>query len=187
MFRDVQNMELSWILHDLDLSIMNCTLWNSRFYLTKGSRLNIGMVHIKNSTIWDVKVIGGYLVNIEDSNIHILEAEEVELLLKRVFFSPKSILKANYCNMAINSVSMKSGEIHMVNSSLLVTNSTLGSFVKNTRIMAEQSNIILQNSVFSNIQMIKSKYNNALSIENSTFHTKSHILPDANCALQKWD
>ena len=183
MLRDVQNIQSSWILHDLDLIIMNCTLGNSRFYLANGSTSNIGMVHIKNSRIWDVKVIGGNVVNIEDCEIHILEAEEAKLLLTRLLFSPESILKANQCYMKITNVSMNSGEIHIVNSSLFATNSMLGSFVNNTWIMAEKSNIILQNSVFSNVQMIKSKPSNVLSIENSVFQTSSHILSDAKCAL----
>ena len=108
VFLDVHNIQSSWILHDLDLIIMNCTLGNAIFYLANGSTSNIGMVHIKNSRIWEVKVIGGYVVNIEDSEIHILEAEEAKLLLTRLLFSPESILKANYCTMEINSVSMNS-------------------------------------------------------------------------------
>ena len=183
VFRDVQNIQSSWILHDLNIIIMNCTLGNSRFYLANGSTSNIGMVHIKNSRIWDVKVIGGNVVNIEDCEIHILEAEETELFLTRLLFSPESILKANQCYMKTTNVSMNSGEIHIVNSSLFATNSMLGSFVNNTWIMAEKSNIILQNSVFSNVQMIKSKPSNVLSIENSVFQTSSHILSDAKCAL----
>ena len=64
VLHNVQNVESSWILRDLDLIMINCSIGNSKFYIAEHSTINIGLVDIKNSQLWKLKVMGGYKINV---------------------------------------------------------------------------------------------------------------------------
>ena len=192
VFHNVKNMESSWILHDLDLIMINCTIGNSKFYLAKHSAINIGVIDIKNSKFGKLKVIDGYEVYVRSSKIQYIEAHNSHLHIAEIMFSAESVLKTNNCSLRINgkikqeTVAMNSGKIVLRNlSHLLVTNATFENLVHPIWINTEDSNVTLQNSVISNMQMIsrESKLGSALTINNCTFRIKYPFSTSSKCAV----
>ena len=190
VLQNVQSVKSSWILHDLDLIMINCSIGKSKLYMNEQSIKKIGAVVIKNSTFWKLKVMGAYDINVRSSKIVYVEARNSDLLLTGIIFSAESVVKTNNCSVRMNgiikqeTVAINSGKILLGNQShLLVTNATFENSVGRIWIKAEESNVTLKNSVISSIQMIvgKSKLGSALTIDNCTFRI-NHIF-DYKCAL----
>ena len=120
MFFQVQSIESSWILHDLDLVMINCSLEKSRVHLAKHSSLDPGMVDIKNSTIGELKIMSGHNAIIHSSLIHMSESNNSKLILTEILFPPESSLTVNNCSVKINA-SISSAEINSEKSTLLLT------------------------------------------------------------------
>ena len=169
VFDNVKITESTWILHDLDIIMVNSNLRKSKFYLAKSSiPQNLGMIDIKGSVLEELNVLGGYSVYVEGGQICKIEARSSDLNLNRLFprmYVPRS-----------------SAEIRLANhSSLLMTGSTF----ENLWISAEESNVTVQNSIIQNIEMIdlNSKSINGLNIENSALHITSNFMTSDRCAL----
>ena len=129
VFHNVKNMDSSWILHDLDLIMINCTIRNSKFYMAQHSAINIGVIDIKNSKFQKLKIIGRYEVNVQGSKIQNIEARNSHLYLSEIIYSPESVLKTNHCivetkgKIRQENAAITAGEILLGNRSyLLVTN-----------------------------------------------------------------
>ena len=167
---EVQNIESSWILHDLDLVMINCSLDKSRVYLAKHSSLDAGIIDIKNSIIRELKAMSGYKVIIHSSQIHInasfsfaeIDSENSKLILTQIAFDPKGILKARSSLLQIKNVSMSSAHIYLIQSSL--QSSMLQANVGNSSIWVEESNATFQCTLISNVVL---KKNSILEIDNS--------------------
>ena len=169
VFDNVKIMESTWILHDLDIVMMNSNLRKSKFYLAKRSiPQNLGMVDIKGSVLEELKVFGGYSVYVEGGQICKIEAKSSDLNLNGLF--PQIY------------VPWSSAEIHLANhSSLLMT----GSSFENLWINAEESNVTIKNSIIQNVEMIDLNSNslNGLNIENSALYITSNFMTSDKCAL----
>ena len=120
VFFQAQNIESSWILHDLDLVMINCSLEKSRVHLAKHSSLDAGLVDIKNSTIGELKIMSGHNAIIHSSLIHMFESNNSKLILTEILFPPESSLTVNNCSVKINA-SISSAEINSEKSTLLLT------------------------------------------------------------------
>ena len=169
MFENAKIIRLTWILHDLDIVMVNSNFRKSKFYLAKRSIPQyLGMVDIKGSVLEELKLLGGYNVYVEGSQICKIEAKSSDLNLNRLFpqmYVPRS-----------------SAEIHLADhSSLLMTGSTF----ENLWINAEESNVTIKNSIIQNVEMtdLNSNSINGLNIENSALHITSHFMTSDKCAL----
>ena len=180
LFDQVLNLNASWVLHDLNLVMINCSLGDLDLYVVKNSRAQFGTVDIERCNIFAFRVLGEYQVNIRNSYILHYEAKNSVLLLTGYLLESK--LEANNSSVRIDgNISQgndgNSSDIQLANySNLLITNATFGRDTNILSVFAEQSNVSLQNSALSNVQLTDvSKSNNVLSIKNSTFYNGDHL------------
>ena len=169
VFESVKIMGSAWILHDLDIVMVNSNFRKSKFILAKYPiKQNLGMVDIKSSVLEELKVLGGYSVYVEGGQICKIEARRSDLNLNRLF--PQIY------------VPWSSAEIYLADhSSLLMTGSTF----ENLWINAEESNVTVKNSIIHNVEMtdLNSNSINGLNIENSALHITSNFMNSDKCAL----
>ena len=169
VFENAKIIELTWILHDLDIVMVNSNFRKSKLFLAKHPiKQNLGMVEIKSSVLEELKVLGGYSVYVEGGRICKIEARSSDLNLNGLFSQMY--------------VPWSSAEIHLANhSSLLMTGSTF----EYLWINAEESNVTVKNSIIQNMEMtdLNSNSINGLNIENSVLHITSHFMTSDKCAL----
>ena len=140
MLLDVQNMESSWILHDLDLVVINSSLEKSKFYLTNSSTPEIQIVDIENSSIRQLKVRDGCQIIIRNSKISIIEAEHSVLELHKVLFVGHSTLKIKRGSLNILS-SNSPTEIKATDSQFLLTNVAISAEITATNSTFDLTNM----------------------------------------------